>query len=143
MINNLSPSDPIIKVTKLLYCINLVFSYPLTIYPTNTILEGFILSGISKENTTIRLVLENFSRFCICVLGCFCSIIFQAKLDQFLGISGAVLGIPIILIVPSICHFKLCAKTKAEKIGDIAVICLSLGAMGICSYNGFSAYFAE
>tara|TARA_B110000285_G_C15069998_1_gene587341 strand:+ start:707 stop:877 length:171 start_codon:yes stop_codon:yes gene_type:complete len=29
----------IIVVTELLYCINLVFSYPLTIFPANKIIE--------------------------------------------------------------------------------------------------------
>ena len=35
VIENLPDSDPFVNATKLIFCINLVFSYPLAIYPTN------------------------------------------------------------------------------------------------------------
>lgn len=42
VIQNLDESNLFIKITKLLFCLNLVFSYPITIYPTNKIIESFI-----------------------------------------------------------------------------------------------------
>ena len=39
VIENLRQDDPFVNITKLLFCVNLVFSYPLTIYPTNKIWE--------------------------------------------------------------------------------------------------------
>ena len=42
VIENLPASDPFVQVTKLLFCINLVFSYPLAIYPTNQIVESYL-----------------------------------------------------------------------------------------------------
>lgn len=35
IINNFSDKNVIIRIFKLLFCVNLVFSYPLTIYPAN------------------------------------------------------------------------------------------------------------
>jgi len=105
VINNMNEDDLIIKVTKLLYCINLVFSYPLTIYPANQILENFMFGSLKhSRKTTLRKWLKNLSRFLVVTAGCACSIFLQPILDQFLGISGAVIGIPIILIVPTLCH---------------------------------------
>jgi proton-coupled amino acid transporter len=42
IINNMSQTNKGIEAVKLAYCINLVFSYPLTIFPANMILESFI-----------------------------------------------------------------------------------------------------
>lgn len=36
---NFDQNDNFLKVTELLFCVNLVFSYPLTVYPTNKIIE--------------------------------------------------------------------------------------------------------
>ena len=42
VIENLDQTSLFIKVTRLMFCINLVFSYPLTIYPSNKIIESFL-----------------------------------------------------------------------------------------------------
>lgn len=95
-----------------MFCINLVFSYPLTIYPTNKILESFLFVRMT-ENTWKRKWLKNLSRTIVCFLACFLSITFTNVLDQFLGVSGALLGVPIILIMPTLCHLILVAETKS------------------------------
>lgn len=142
VINNLPATNLVVMITKMLFCVNLVFSYPLTIFPANRILESFIFS--SKESSSVsRKWMINFSRFLMVVFACFCSINLQAILDQFLGISGAVLGIPIILIVPTLCHLRLCASTQREYTIDYAVITISVIVMGLCTFNGFKALFDD
>ena len=42
VIYNLDDQDFFLKITKFLFCINLVFSYPLTIYPANQVIESFL-----------------------------------------------------------------------------------------------------
>ena len=74
VIQNLDESNLFIKVTKLLFCINLIFSYPLTIYPANKILEGFLFVRMT-ENTPTRKWLKNLSRFLVCVVSAACSIL--------------------------------------------------------------------
>lgn len=47
IIMEMMPADnPIIQVVKILFMINLVFSYPLCIFITNLILEGFTFKGM-------------------------------------------------------------------------------------------------
>ena len=38
-----------VEIIKILFCFNLVFSYPITINPTNTILESYIFSGSARQ----------------------------------------------------------------------------------------------
>ena len=139
VIENLDQSSFFIKFTRLMFCINLVFSYPLTIYPTNRIVESFVFAKMT-ENTLKRKWLKNLSRTIVCFLACFLSITFTNVLDQFLGVSGALLGVPIILIMPTLCHYILVAKTKTEKVIDISFIVFSVFVTILCSYNGISAW---
>mmetsp|Transcript_41783 Transcript_41783/g.63810 ORF Transcript_41783/g.63810 Transcript_41783/m.63810 type:complete len:164 (+) Transcript_41783:1226-1717(+) len=53
IIMEMMPADnPIIQVVKILFMINLVFSYPLTIYITNVILEGFLFKKSTSSKST-------------------------------------------------------------------------------------------
>jgi amino acid permease len=59
IIMEMMPADnPIIQVVKILFMLNLVFSYPLTIFITNLILEGFTFQKM-KQNTITRKWLKN------------------------------------------------------------------------------------
>ena len=53
------PDNTLIQVVKFLFMINLVFSYPLTIFITNIILESFTFKSL-KKNSTSRTWLKNF-----------------------------------------------------------------------------------
>lgn len=141
VIQNLDETNIFIKVTRLLFCVNLVFSYPLTIYPTNKSIESFLFVRM-LENTWQRKWLKNLSRTVVCFLGCFLSITFTNVLDHFLGVSGAVLGIPIILITPTLCHYKLVAESKLSKRVDVAFILFAIAVMILCAYNGIAAWVA-
>ena len=88
-----------------------------------------------RDNSTTRKWLKNLSRSIVCFLGIFGSIYLAPILDQFLSISGAILGIPIILIIPTLCHYKVCAESKREKCIDICVISFSTAVMFLCTYN--------
>jgi proton-coupled amino acid transporter len=72
--------DPVLKTTELLFCVNLIFSYPLCIYPTNKIIESFVFYKL-KEVTTLRKWLKNLSRTIVVFLGCYFSILFREYLD--------------------------------------------------------------
>jgi len=139
VIANFDQNDRMIEVTRLLFCINLVFSYPLTIYPTNIILEQFIFIKF-MTNTTTRKWLKNLSRSIICFLGVFLAIELESVLDKFLGVSGALLGIPIILIIPTLCHYNLVASSKNEKMIDIGIIVFSAVIMCISTYLGIKSW---
>lgn len=96
-----------------------------------------------KEVTTKRIWLKNLSRTIVAFLGCYFSILFKESLDDFLGVTGAVLGISIILIIPTLCHYKICAKTQGEKIQDISMIVISVAILMLCTFNGIKAWAEE
>lgn len=79
---------------------------------------------------------KNLSRTIVVFLACFLSITFANVLDHFLGVSGAILGVPIILIMPTLCHYALVAETQVQKGIDIGFILFSCVVTALCSYNG-------
>lgn len=141
IINNFDSSNTFIKFVKLMYCVNLVFSYPLSVYPTNVTLETYTLMRVKNEK--VKYWLANLSRVFVCFLACFLSIVFHEIIDEFLGLTGAVLGVPIILTIPTLCHYILCAKTKFEKYADLTIIVISLMIAIFCSYKNFVTFLSE
>lgn len=141
IINNIENPTVFMRVVKVMYCVNLMFSYPLSIYPTNSTIETYLYSGI--QNESVKYWVCNFSRFLVCFAACFCAIIFHSILDQFLGLTGAILGIPIILIVPLLCHYKLCAIDRFQRGVDVVLISISIFVSIICSYMNFVNFLAD
>ncbi len=44
------------------------------------------------------------------------------KLDKFISVMGAIFGMTNVLLLPAMCHLKLVANTRAQRIFDICVI---------------------
>ena len=44
------------------------------------------------------------------------------KLDRVISIAGAIFGMTNVLMLPALCHLKLTAVTRGQKIFDVLVI---------------------
>ena len=96
-----------------LFALNLMLTYPLTIYQTNINFESFIFKWMERETKT-RKCLKNISRSFIIGLGIFIASIFYKSLNSSRGVNIISLGfgIPILMIFPTVCHYKLVSKTQ-------------------------------
>ena len=45
---NLPPSSVFVWIIKIGFCFNLIFTYPLVIYPANMIIESYVYRGMPK-----------------------------------------------------------------------------------------------
>ena len=133
--------DWFINLTELAFCVNLICTYPLAIYAVNQSIEDFIFEKTEKESFREKW-LRNLSRTFVCFMGCFCAIIFKEQLDNFLGLSGAVLGITVILILPTMCHYRMIAESKRDKIIDLVIMVVSFLILVLCTYNGLVAWIS-
>ena len=88
---------------------NLVFSYPLTIYPTNIVLDS-MLFGSLDETSKLRIFLEGLSRTVVLIIGMLLAIFFYDSLDKVLALSGTMLGTTVVLFIPAVCHYRLIAS---------------------------------
>lgn len=100
----------IVKFNIVAFIFVMIFSIPLTIYPTNVIFESYTVDKWFK-NSKYLYHIKNMSRFLITVVICYFAIELADVLDTFLGLLGAVLCAPLALMIPTFCHLKMCAKT--------------------------------
>ena len=126
-ITEMLPADNLwIEIIKVLFCFNLVFSYPITINPTNTILEGYIFGGDPRRASRNETWLRRFSRFLVCLSATLFGILLASQMDKFLGLLGALLGSPLALTMPALIHLKLVAETRLIKLFDWLLILISI-----------------
>lgn len=112
---------------RLVFIVNLIFTYPLAIYPTNMIIEGYLFKGWAK--TKKRQWSKNLYRtlmvlFTMCVS---CSL--HTTLDKFVSLVGALCCVPIAFTLPTMFHLKLLAKTRCQIIFDYILIVVSIMMM--------------
>ena len=117
------------------YIVILSFTYPLFIYPTNQIIENFTINKLMPYKSQTKEWAINFSRFLVCVSAAYFAIELKDVLDVVIGLIGAVFCAPLAMIIPTLCHLKLMAKTRKEQITDIVIVMISLVIMLICILN--------
>ena len=128
IITEMLPADNYIVIAlKLIFCINMVFSYIIHIKPCNMIIEAWVFKP------TDNMWLINASRFFVCLLGAMGAVLVADKLDKFFGLLGALLCAPVAFIVPACLHYKMLAKSKAEKRVDILLVVLSFSILVFCT----------
>jgi len=132
----LDQKSKIVVVLQLFMSLNLICSYAIMIYPTNNILEDYLLRSLKPKGSpataqyqkaqSLRHLLQNLSRTVVCFLATYLAIELSDKLDKFLAILGALLCAPLAILYPSLMHLKTLARTRGEKLEDIFFIALSL-----------------
>jgi proton-coupled amino acid transporter len=114
------------------YVIAMMFTYPIFIYPANTIFEGVTIDPITKTGSKTEFWLKNLQRTVVCISAVFLGIQFLDVLDKLIAFIGAAFCAPMAMITPALCHLILIAKTRREKIEDIVIIVISLFIMLFC-----------
>lgn len=132
-------ANPIIITVKILFIINLLCSYPLTLYPVNLIFESYVYKNF-KEKSFRRTVYKNITRALFVLVALYLAIELASKLDKFLSLLGALLCAPLAFTMPTLCHLKLCAKTKRDKIIDISIVVFSFVILVFCTIQSIESW---
>lgn len=128
--------DYFLIAIKIAFSFNLIFSYPLVIYPANIILEDNLYKGWSKSPK--RKWFKNLNRALMVVFTIIVSILMADQLDKFLALLGALGCTPIAFTLPTLMHLKLCNPSKRMIMWDKIVIGVSFFILVFCS--GYAAY---
>ena len=134
--SNLPPTNPVSWVIKILFCFNLIFSYPLVIYPANMIIESYLFGKMPFS--TFRKWLKNLYRTIMVGFTVIIALLLGNALGSFLALLGAFSCTPIAFTLPALFHYKLVAKTGLARTVDLLLIIVSLFIMIFCS--AFSIY---
>ena len=99
---------------------------------TNIILEGFLCKSCKKKGP-MRKWLKNFSRSMVLGFAIVIAMYYLDDLTQILALSGTILGTSVVMTIPTLSHYYLCAETKYQKLEDIAIIVFSIGINMFCT----------
>jgi proton-coupled amino acid transporter len=98
-------------LVRVMFMINLLFSYPLIIYPALMINENYLFDGWEKSRK--RQWGKNLNRALTCLFITIVTILLKQKLDKFIAILGAVSCTPVAFMGPALFHYKACAESTA------------------------------
>ena len=141
LITDQLPEGWVTYIILFLFSLNLIFSYPLVLYPAHIIIENIIYTGMPKSRK--RQMLKNNSRSLLVFFTCCLTIMLGDKLDKFLSILGALTCTPIAFTFPALFHLKAVAETTVQKVTDILLIVVSLGILVYCTWKGLSNWNDE
>lgn len=124
----------VVWVIELLFCINLIFSYPLVICPANLVIENYLFKDWPK--TQKRTWCTNLTRALMVLATVVTALVVWGQLNYFLSVAGAIACTPLCLILPSMFYYKAVAETKGEKRFVMSIIVLCTGLMIFCTIWG-------
>lgn len=107
------PQDAIVKLTTVCFIVNLIFTYPLTINPTNVNLDSYTVDIFMRKSSTKKTCLKNLVRVIVCVSAAYLGIEMKEFIDKAIGFAGAMFCAPLAMIVPTLCHLILVAETPS------------------------------
>lgn len=117
-----------------MFSLNLVFSYPLVLYPAHVLLENYLYAGWPKSRK--RQCSKNLNRTLLVAFTVAVTLLLDDKLGAFLSINGAVTCTPITFGIPALFHYKKVAETTCQKVVDLSVVAISVFIFVFCTYEG-------
>jgi len=132
---------PAAWIVKILFAVNLVFSFPLVLYPAIMIVENYLYTGWPKSKK--RQLSKNIDRTLMVAFVTILTVALKQKLDKFLAILGALACTPVAFVFPSLFHFKACAETPMQKAIDLIILAFSLSVMVFCTGLGILGWNEE
>lgn len=93
-------------VIKVLFSLNLIFSYPLVIFPAHIVIEDNVYAGWPKSPR--RKWFKNLNRTLLVLVTVVVSVLMADQLDKFLAVLGALGCTPITFTLPTLFHYYLC-----------------------------------
>ena len=123
VIEKMPQDNPWIVIGRLLYLVVIIFSFPLMIYIVNPVIEGYVFGKM--RYSFLRTWLKNLSRTVVVAVSVLTSYLFYYQLYKILAFSGVILGNFIVLITPTLIHYKVVAETKYSKTMNIGIVIYS------------------
>jgi proton-coupled amino acid transporter len=105
--------DYVILIMKVLFTLNLIFSFPLVLYPAHIIVEENLYKGWPKSPK--RKWCKNLNRSILVICIVIVSILMASQLDKFLALLGALGCTPITFTLPTLFHLYICKPTGRER----------------------------
>ncbi|KAI0783949.1 transmembrane amino acid transporter protein-domain-containing protein [Irpex lacteus] len=127
VIVNLDTSSKFTQAVQFLYSMAIMLSAPLQLFPAVRIMETGIFERSGKSDPRVKWQ-KNIFRFATVTFCATLSYFGAADLDKFVSFIGSFACVPLCYVYPAMLHYKACARTRKQKIADIALMIFGLVA---------------
>ncbi|KAH9944868.1 transmembrane amino acid transporter protein-domain-containing protein [Amylocystis lapponica] len=127
VIVNLDTSSKLTQTVQFMYSLAIMLSVPLQLFPAVRIMENGLFVRSGKADTRVKWQ-KNLFRFGVVS---FCSVISYlgaADLDKFVSFVGSFACVPLCYVYPAMLHYRACARTRRQKLADIALMVFGMVA---------------
>ena len=128
---DISKSDPHSPVPMLLqigWCLSIIVTFPLQLYPASGVLERFLPNAPSK---LVRIVLV--------VVLAVVAVLIKKSFATFLSLSGVFCCLPLALIYPPLIHYHIAAMSPVARSLDIFLVVAGVGVLIFVTYSTFTS----
>ncbi|KAJ0419985.1 transmembrane amino acid transporter protein-domain-containing protein [Aspergillus carlsbadensis] len=120
VILNLPQEDKFVNAVQFLYSLAILLSTPLQLFPAIRIMENELFTRSGKYNPLIKWKKNGF-RFFLVMVCAFVAWGGAEDLDKFVSLVGSFACVPLIYVYPPLLHLRACARSRRQKIADIAL----------------------
>ncbi|KAL3492667.1 transmembrane amino acid transporter protein-domain-containing protein [Aspergillus germanicus] len=120
VILNLPQDDKFVNAVQFLYSLAILLSTPLQLFPAIRIMENELFTRSGKYNPLIKWKKNGF-RFFLVMICAFVAWGGAEDLDKFVSLVGSFACVPLIYVYPPLLHLRACARSRRQKIADIAL----------------------
>ncbi|TCD64918.1 neutral amino acid transporter [Steccherinum ochraceum] len=125
VIVNLDTTSSFTQAVQFLYSLAILLSVPLQLFPAVRIMENGMFSRSGKGDPRVKWQ-KNFFRFLIVMFCGALSYVGASDLDKFVSFIGSFACVPLCYVYPAMLHYKACARTRKQKVADIALMAFGL-----------------
>lgn len=124
---NFDTESKMVQSVQFLYSLAILLSVPLQLFPAVRIVENGLFTRSGKASLRIKWY-KNIFRFSMVMACTLISWFGAADLDKFVAFIGSFACVPLCYVYPAMLHYKACARTRKQKMADIAMIVFGLMA---------------
>jgi proton-coupled amino acid transporter len=117
---NLPSGSLMVEAVQLFYALAILFSVPLQLFPAVRILEAGLFARSGKRNPMVkwRKNLFRIGMAAFIGVGAWLGV---DNLDLFVSLTGSFACIPLSFIYPAMFHYKALARTRRQRVADVAL----------------------
>ncbi|KAL6302481.1 transmembrane amino acid transporter protein-domain-containing protein [Sparassis latifolia] len=127
VIVNLDASSKLTQAVQFLYSLAIMLSVPLQLFPAVRIMENGLFRHSGKADARVKWA-KNAFRAAVVALCAALSYAGAADLDKFVSFVGSFACVPLCYVYPAMLHYRACARTRAQKAADVALMVFGTAA---------------
>lgn len=122
---NLDMHSKMVQTVQFFYAVAIMLSVPLQLFPAVRILENGLFTRSGKQDSKVKWYKNSF-RFGMVALCTMISWAGASDLDKFVAFVGCFACVPLCYVYPAMLHYRAVARTRRQKLADLAMIVFGL-----------------